>query len=242
MGRTTSTRLAGIVCAAGLLLLGPARLCHGGSLLNFQLDPNSPVISGFNGSLRYNATTGELVAIVDPLIFTSPNPPGGGYARFRGGTETIDLFVNPDGTFRRDGTGMQLNGSLSIGGTIISGTLLTGEITAFGADPPGSLPFTANLLFKPEGGLLTQPIPLAGGGILPIQFPLGGAEGGIDLFAEKRIRGVPGDFTRDFDLSKLKKLEGLTLVPEPASWVLGTIGLVVLSTFVLIRKKSLPDS
>jgi hypothetical protein len=239
MGRNSSSRLAGIVCAAGLLLLGPGRLCQGGDLLAFQLDPNGPAVAGINGRLTYNAATGEFSASVVPLTFSSLDLPGGGFLRFTGGTETIDLFVNPDGSFRTDGTGMQLDGTLSIGGTTISGTLLQGGITAFGAESPGPPVRMFNGLFDITGGLLTAPIPLLGGGTLPSQFPLGGAAGGFILFAETATQGTLGDFTRDFDSSKLKKIDGLALVPEPASWVLSLIAGLVLSTVGLVRYRTL---
>jgi hypothetical protein len=236
MGRNISSRLAGIVWVSGLVLLGPAQLGHGGSLLPFQLDPNGPAVAAINGRLSYSAATGEFSASIVPLTYSSLDLPGGGFIRFPGGTETIDLFVNPDGTFRTDGTGMQLNGTLSIGGTTISGTLLTGAITAFGAESPGLPVREFNGLFHITGGLLTAPIALTGGGILPSQFPLGGAAGGFILFAETASAGTLGDFTRDFSSSKVKKIEGLTSVPEPASWVLAMIASLVLSTVGFIGK------
>jgi hypothetical protein len=242
MGQNISTRLAGIVWAAGLLLLGPGRLCQGGSLLPFQLDPNGPAVAGINGGLTYNAATGEFSASVVPLTYSSLDLPGGGFIRFEGGRETIDLFVNPDGTFRTDGTGMQLNGTLSIGGTTISGTLLSGEITKFGAESSGPPVREFNGLFDITGGLLTAPIPLRGGGILSSQFPLGGAAGGFLLFAENATRGTPGDFTRDFSSGKVKKLDGLALVPEPASWVLAAIASLVLSTVGFVRYRTVRAS
>lgn len=136
MRRNISTGLAGIVCAAGLLLLGPDRPCYGQGLLPFTFDPNGPTFLGTNGSLSYDASTGEFQGTGLPLTLSSPLLPGSGFVRFSGNPQlSFDLFVNPDGTFRRDGAGFDLTGTLSIGATNISGTLLSGDFTAFGAEP-----------------------------------------------------------------------------------------------------------
>jgi hypothetical protein len=235
----TSTRLLRIVWAVALLLLGPARLCHGG-LLNFNLDPNGPAISGFNGRLTFNTSTREFDATVVPLLYSSPTLPGGGSIRFLGGSETNVLTVNPDGSLLAGGK-IQLVGTLSIDATTISGPLLTGDITAFGAGQPGSLPFTANELFRVTGGILTETIRLNGGETLPPQFRLGAA-GGVIFFAERLKKGTPGDFARDFVCSNVKKIEGSVLVPESPSWVLVMIGGVVLAALGFVRNWTIPTS
>ncbi len=235
----TSSRRVAIVWATGLLLLCPSRFCHAG-LLNFQLNPNGPVVLGINGSLSFDSSTGEFSSTTVPLTFSSPTLPGGGFVRFSGATETIDLFVNSDGTFRGNGTGFDLTGALSIGGTNISGTLLTGSITDFGADSAGPPTLAFNGLFKITGGLLTAPIALDGGGTLPTQFPLGAAPGGFILFAETVASGTLGDFTSSFSSTSVKKNDGLVLasVPEPATVWLLVIGLAAIIGFVGITKRT----
>ncbi len=146
MRRMTSTHLLGIVCATGLLLLGPARPSFGGGLLNFQFDPNGPAGLTINGGLSYDASTGEFSGTSVPLTLSSSTIPGGaGFVRFSGDPQlSFDLFVNQDGTFAGNGAGFDLTGTLSIGGTNISGTLLTGDFTAFGAEPAGPPTWVAN--------------------------------------------------------------------------------------------------
>ena len=242
MRRNISTGLAGIVCAAGLLLLGPDRPCDA-DLLNFQFDPNGPTILATNGSLSYDASTGEFQGTSLPLTLTSPLLPGSGFVRFSGDPQlSFDLFVNPDGTFQKDPDGFNLTGTLSIGGTNISGTLLSGDFTAFGADPAGPPTWVANALVDTTGGLLTQPTLLADGTTLPTLFPAGGAPLGIDFFVENVTSGTLGDFTESFSSGKVKVQGGPTLVPEPPSWAIAAIGLVVLSLFTLIRKRTAPAS
>jgi hypothetical protein len=232
-----------IVCFAGLSLLGSDRPSYGGGLLPFTFDPDAPTFLGANGSLSYDASTGEFRGSALALTLSSPFLPGPGFDRFSGRPQvSFDLFVNPDGTFQKDGTGFDLTGTLSVGGTSVTGTLLSGDFTAFGAEPPGPPTWVANALFDTTGGLLTQPHPLADGTTLPTLFPTGGAPVGIDFFVENVTSGTPGDFTQSFISSKVKPEGGPISAPEPASGVLAPVGLIVLIVFGLIRKRPAPAS
>jgi hypothetical protein len=235
MRRTTSTHLVRIVCTAGLLLLGPARLGYG-QLLNIQFNPNGPVFLAANGSLNYDVATGEFSGTGVPLTYSSSTLPGGGFVTFSGNPQfSFDLFVNPDGTFRSNGAGFDLSGTLNVGGTAISGTLLSGDFTAFGSEPAGPPTWVSNALFDATGGALTAPIPLADGSTLPTQFSIGGSLVGIDFFAENVTSGTLGDFHQSFGSDDLKSMGGAT-IPEPASGVLAMIAVAVLCCFGLVKK------
>jgi hypothetical protein len=214
----------------------PARPCRA-DLLGLPFDPNGPSVLATNGSLSYTAATGEFSSTAVPLAYSSPTLPGGGFVRFSGGAETIDLFVDPDGTFRGDGSGMQLKGTLSIGGTSISGTLLSGDITAFGADSAGPPTWASNELFTVTGGLLTAPILLNNGEILPSQFTVGSLVGAIE-FAENVKSGTLGDFTHDFRSGNVKDTDGLVMVPEPGTAWPFLLGMVAVIGFVVITKRT----
>jgi hypothetical protein len=233
--------LALIVCTAGLVL-GPYRSCHGGGLLPFNFDPNGPTFLGANGSLSYDASTGEFGGTALPLTLSSPELPGGaGFVRFVGNSQlSFDLFVNPDGTFQQDGAGFDLTGTLLIGGTKVSGTLLSGDFTTFGAAPAGPPTWVADALFDTGGGLLTQSIPLNDGTTLPALFPIGGAPVGIDFFTENVSSGNLGTFTANFSSGKVKPQGGPTILPEPSSWVLAMIAILLLGLFGHVRKRLVP--
>jgi hypothetical protein len=213
-------------------------------LLPFSFDPNGPTFLGANGILSYDASTGEFSGTARPLTLSSPQLPGGsGFVRFSGDSQLgFDFFVNPDGTFQRDPDGFNLTGTLSIGGTKISGTLLSGDFTAFGAEPTGPPTWVANALFDTSGGLLTQPIPLADGMTLPAQFAIGGPPVGMDFFAENVTSGTLGNFTASFSSDKVKPQGGPVGVPEPSSWVPAMIALIVLGLFRRVRKRLAPAS
>ena len=178
MRRNTSTYLAGIVCTASLLLLGPDRRCYA-DLLNFQFDPNGPTILATNGSLSYDASTGEFQGTALPLTLSSPLLPGSGTVSFSGDSQlSFDFFVNPDGTFRSDPDGFNLTGTLSIDGTKISGGLLSGDFYDFGAEPAGPPTWVSNALLDTTGGLLATYLTVVGEPILPPLFPKGDLQSG----------------------------------------------------------------
>jgi hypothetical protein len=218
--------------AACLLLLAPPQSCRA-DLLPIGLDPNSPVISSFNGSLSYNASISNFHSDSIPLAYTAAD---GTVSLFSSGHVTIDLMVNPSGQFVSNGSGFTLTGSLNLNGTDVSGTLLTGQVVAFGADPAGPPTRDFNVLFDIEGGLLTQNIPLSGGGSEFGGFPVGSL-GGSFLFAENVTSGTLGDFTHNFSSNSVKDLEFAT--PEPRTVVMALIGAGLLIGFAVIKRRAL---
>jgi hypothetical protein len=230
MMRNKLAHWRGILSAAGLGLLAlmfSAGQC-GAGLLTIPFDPNGPDVTGSGGSLTYNATTGELQGTLTPAFYSSNSLPGPNQILPLSGSPSlsIDLFVNPDGTFKGNGTGFELSGSLSVEGTTISGVLLSGSVSGFGADSAGPPPTEFDGLFTIDGGPLTQSRPLMGGGTLPTQFPIG-SFGGFDLVAEDAISGILGDFQHDFSSGNVNDEAGL-VVPEPSSWALTAAGLTML--------------
>ncbi len=243
MMRNTSTHVAAIAFACGLLFLGPDRPCHAGGLLQFQFDPNGPTIAAANGTLNYDASTGEFSGSAAPLTLSSTLLPGSGVATFSSDSVlSFDFFVNPDGSFRSDPDGFNLNGTLSIGGDRITGGLLSGDFYAFGAEPAGPPAWVANALADPNGGLLSRYETLVDGSILPPLFPVGGLPMGIDFFVEGVTSGVLGDFSQSFSGYNLKEDVGLASIPEPSSGMMAIIAIMVLSVFRFARKRLAPAS
>ena len=217
----TRTLIALVVFLASdsILLLWPGQSPAG--LLTLNFDPNGPSIAAENGALSYNHTTGDFQSTATPLTYSSSNLPGSPFL-FSGSPQlSIDLFVNTDGTFRQNGAGFDLIGTLSIGGSPISGTLLKGDITAFGAGPAGPPPVAFDALFTITGGALT--------GISPTQFQIGEA-GGIELTAESTVSGILGDFFVSFSGSSVKDIAG-AIVPEPSALTLTATGFGLLLLF-----------
>ena len=127
------------------------------------------------GTFSYDAGTGEFQSQTTPAVLGAASLPGMlAFFDFTG-TTTIDLFVNPDGSFNRNGSGLSISGgTLSLSdGTVVSGPFLTGTITDFGADPPGPPTCSFDGFFQVSGGSLTAPIALVGGGSLPALFTVG---------------------------------------------------------------------
>jgi hypothetical protein len=214
------------VAGLALLLLVPA--VHA-EILNITLNPTGQLIFSDNGSLSYNAATGNFHSESVAATYT-PAPAPGGFAVFSGmATVTEDLFVDKNGKFVSNGIGLRVTGSLDLDGDGIidvSGNnahpLLFGEITNFGADAPGPPTRTFNGLFTIQGGTLTGVIPLSGGGTAK-GFPVGATNGGFFLFAESVTSGILGNFQADFSSDRVKDQEGLVL-PEPSAWILASVG------------------
>ena len=196
-------------CVLLLLVTAPGRA----DLVPVALDPAGPVVLSFNGSLTYDAATGNVHSTMTPLSYSA----GGAVALFTGpGQTVIDLFVDQAGAFVASGTGFRLTGTVSVNGVDITGDdanpLLFGRITAFGSEAPGPPTRTLDGLFVIEGGRLT-----GGGG-----FPLGGP-GGFLLFAETVTSGTLGDFSHNFASDSVKSDVGV-IIPAPAAWALGLVG------------------
>jgi hypothetical protein len=232
--RHFSTDLAGIIWAADASLLGPDQPCHAGGLLSFQLDPNGPTIQASGGSLNYDASTGEFSGSVVPLTLTSPLLPGSPTVSFSPDSQlTFDFFVNPDGTFRSDPDGFNLNGTITLNlpdGTTprISGSLLSGDFYAFGAEPEGPPTWVADALANPTGGLLSRSETLADGSTLPPLFPPGYPPIGIVFAVADVTGGTLGDFTQSFSSDSVGTQVGAASVPEPSSGMLAMLAIAVL--------------
>jgi hypothetical protein len=184
----------------------------------------TPVVFSLDGALSYNATTGRFHSETIPIVISNPSLPGG-FGSFIGANDqtTIDLFVDHNGNFMSSGTGFTMRGDVDLdndGTADASGVLLSGVITAFGADPAGPPTRVFDGLFTIQGGALTQDIALSGGGTVFGGFPLG-STGGFFLFAENVATGTLGDFTLDFATPPLSVKDNVGVaVPEPSSWVL----------------------
>jgi hypothetical protein len=221
-------RTLGALAVAGALLLfaGPGRA---DPLLQISL-ADSPTIQSFDGTLTYNATTGEFRADTIPLIINSNNlPPGGGFFDLSmPGSATFDFFVNKSGHLLSNGIGYSLTGSVDLDGdgtNDVSGTLLTGTVVAFGSDPAGPPTRTFDGLFRITGGQLTSSmIPVSGGGTVDVGFRVGQL-GGFFLFAEHvpPQGGTLANYNANFASDTVKDLEGVA-VPAPPAVVLALLG------------------
>jgi hypothetical protein len=226
-----------LVCAICLVVLLPCAHAQAG-LLPFALDPNEVSILGIDGSLTYTASTGELQSTMTALVYSpAPNPEG--FSLFGSGdTITVDLFVTQSGGFSANGAGITITGSLDLDGDgtpDVSGTLLTGSLTDFGAQAAGPPTWVSNALFTVNGGLLTTDIALSGGGSYFGGFTLG-EQAGLFLYSESVTSGTLGDFTQNFGSDSVKVEVGLP-VPEPAAWIQAVSGLVGLATFMACKRR-----
>ena len=175
------------------------------TLLGITLEDNPDIVSAFI-DINYDAGTQSLTADGFALQIDT----GGGVFPVAGGLFDLDAVI--------DNAGNLIGGSFSIFGTIAglgfnSGTLLTGNLTAFGFPDAGGSPF--EFLFNTTGG------DAAG---------LYGSTGGI-LLSET---GFGGDWASDFD-NLLSGIPGTglgvadvapTMMPLPATFWLVLAGLV----------------
>ena len=229
-------------------LLLPAAPGRADPLLNITLAdsptvqsiPGTPI--GFtSGGITYNATTGEFRSDTIPVVVNANTLPMG-FGLFDlslPGAATIDLFVNKNGSFVSSGLGYRLTGSVDLDGdgtNDVTGTnanpLLFGPVVAFGGDqfesnPPGIPTITFDGMFVIQGGLLTQPVMLSGGGSVSVGFMVG-QRGGFFLDAENQSSPTPppfvlGNFMTNFASDTVKDLEGVA-IPAPPSAVLAVLG------------------
>jgi hypothetical protein len=207
--------------------------------------PGGPVIQGINGTVTYDAATGNFHSTTSALTFNSPSVPGG-FTFFGGnGQVSIDLQVNSSGGFVGNGSGVTVTGSLDLDGdgqADVSGDathpLLSGSIFAFGATPPSASTALFDGLFTIQGGQLTQSIALSGGGSDgPFFHP--GTTGGFLLFAESASSGTPGDFSQSFSSSSVKGDYG-PVVPEPSTLTLWLAAAVPLGALGLWHRRRRP--
>ena len=228
-----------LLWAMGLVvLLSPAHARA--DLLPFALDSNQVNILGVDGNLSYTASTGELQSTSQALVYApAPNPAN--FSLFGSGdTITVDFFVTQTGTFSSNGAGITITGTLDLDGDgkpDVSGTLLKGTFTDFGARSAGAPTWVSNALFTIDGGLLTTDIALSGGGAPFFGGFTLGQQAGIFLYAESVTSGTLGDFTQDFSSDSTKANVGRVVsVPEPSSWIQIVFGIAGLSTFQVCKR------
>jgi hypothetical protein len=236
--RSAHPRTAGWALAAvgALLLFAPPGRA---GLVPVTLDPNGPVVTSFDGSLSYTfngSTGGHFHSDTTPLILTGDFL-GNNSAFFDSSSVSIDLNVTKTGSLVGTGT-FQLTGAVDLNGDHIddaTGTLLTGTITAFGANQgPPTDPFDG--VFQITGGLLTAPVSLSGGGTQAPGFRIGQA-GGFFLFAEDVTQGTLGDFSHSFASDSTKSQVGV-VIPEPATAVLGLLAGALLGCRSAVRRRA----
>jgi hypothetical protein len=221
-----ATAVTAVALGVGLLL-APST-CRADFLLPLNFQPGGPIVSGSNGSLTYDATTHDFHATLSSssLIYAAPFVTPSGFVLITGGTLTMDLTVDNNGAFVANGTGLKLTGSVTINGADFTGTLLTGVITAFGAQDAGPPTREFNGYITISGGALTQTKPGTGGKSVFGGFPVG-QPGGFRLIAEDVTSGTLGNFVQNFSSDSVKPEVGV-LVPEPSTLVLWLTGAVVL--------------
>jgi hypothetical protein len=210
--------------------------------LPIALDPNKASVLGFDGSLNYTASSGQLQNLASEMNFSGPS----GSGSISSGTLSLNLKVDNSGKLVNGGSQIiQISGSADLDGDSVpdvTGTLLTGTIKAFGPQAAGPPTWSFNALFSIDGGLLTQSmIPLSGGGSTPSPFPLG-QFGVILLSAENVTSGTLGKFTQDFSSDSVKTDVGNLLTPEPAAAVQLVCGSLILSSLFFFRRKRIIKS
>jgi hypothetical protein len=123
--------------------------------------PNYPLTSLGNqttGALTYTASDGHLSAVATPIQFF-PRFGARGINIQSPKSSSLDFFVDqPTGNFKVgiSGNDFTLTGVVTVGTTTYSGTLLTGEVTAFGFQDGGATD-SYDLRMTPTGGALAAP-------------------------------------------------------------------------------------
>ncbi len=232
-------RLSAALGAMAVLHATEAR----GDLISFDFDPNRSVIVSVDGSASYSATatTGDFHVQVTDLFYLSNNLPGGAPdVAVDNGSAVIDLTVDKSGNLVGVGS-ITVTGGVDFdqdGTDDVSGTLLTGSVTQFGAAGAGPAPWEFDGLFTFTGGGLTQSsIPLSGGGSFADLFKVG-ETGGFDLVVEQQVSGILGDFLASFSGNTIKGPAVGVSVPEPSAAALSFVGLAAVAGWTRLRRCS----
>ena len=169
-------------------------------MIPFDFDQNRPLILATDGSVTYNQSTGNFNVQATGEFFLSNNLPNGNtQVPIINDLAVINLTVGQSGNLVGTGS-LTVNGAIDFdqdGTNDVSGSLVTGTITAFGA-AGGPAPWEFDGLFNFTGGGLTQAsIPLSGGGTFTDLYKIG-ETGGFDLVVEQQVSGIFGDFASRF--------------------------------------------
>ena len=224
----------------GSLAISYASESRAGGLIPINFNQNGPFIIATDGSVAYDASTGDFNVQATGDFFLSNYLPGGlTQVPVDGGTAVIDLTLDQNGNLLGPGS-ITLTGGIDFdqdGIDDVTGTLLTGSVTAFGAATAGPVPWEFDGLFNFTGGGLTQPsIPLSGGGTFTDLYTVG-QTGGFDLVIEQQVSGILGDFLTDFSGNTVKGVVVGQSVPEPSTATLQIIALAsVAGTGLLCRR------
>ena len=210
----------------GALAISYASESRAGGLIPINFDQNGPFVIATDGSVTYDASTGDFNVQATGNFFLSNDVPGG-LASVDGGTAVIDLTLDQNGNLLGPGS-ISLNGGIDLdqdGIDDVTGSLVTGSVTAFGAATAGPAPWEFDGLFNFTGGGLTQSsIPLSGGGTFTDLYQVG-QTGGFDLVIEQQVSGILGDFLTNFSGNTVKGTVVGASVPEPSSATLQIIAL-----------------
>jgi hypothetical protein len=223
--RQSSCALTRFAFALAVLTTLPLGQCSAG-----------PVILATDGSVTYDASTEALSVQATGLFFLSNYLPfGNPQVPITDDGATLSLTVNSSGQIVGTGT-IAMNGAIDFdqdGTNDVSGSLLTGSITAFSSAGAGPAPWDFNGLFNITGGLLTQAsIPLSGGGVFTDLYQVG-ALAQFNLEIEQQVSGILGDFLADFSGVTVKGL--VASVPEPGTLTLSLIVLMPAAIYARLR-------
>jgi hypothetical protein len=180
------------------------RLLLSTTLLGLQ--PQAPFLAyDHNGQLNYTAATQSLAITATPLSFQldSSTPPA---VAVGPGSLAINIQVDNDGNLIGgvSGDDLVIQGGIDLNGdgvADVSGTLLTGEIAAFGAEATGTNVAKYDFLFTPTGGQLAS--------------YYSGQELGIVMTSEHST--FTGDFHVDSSGGAKGNVGGVGFVAMPAS-------------------------
>jgi hypothetical protein len=219
--------LARLALVGSLAILGASESRAAG-LIPIIFDQSRPVIVATDGSVAYNASTGGFNVQATGLFFVADDLPKGlPQVPVDSGSAVINLTLDHSGNLLGAGS-IALSGGIDFdqdGKEDVSGSLVTGTVTAFGAAGPGPAPWEFDGLFTFTGGGLTQSsIPLSGGGTYSDLFKVG-QTGAFDLVIEQRVSGILGDFLASFSGNTDKGPVAGVPVPEPSTSTLQLLAL-----------------